>query len=101
MKKSLKILLLGVTIFVFLTTSVSAIGDYQINWWTIDGGGGTSESSGGQYVLKGTIGQHDANDTNEGGTYSLRGGFWVEGILAIYEYIINLPLVLRLLFSQH
>jgi hypothetical protein len=68
---------------------------YEINWWTIDGGGGTSESTSGQYVLQGTIGQPDAGTTTEGGTYSLRGGFWVEGILTILEYIINLPLVLR------
>jgi len=76
-------------------SSTLANGEYEIGWWTVDGGGGTSESAGGQYLLKGTIGQPDASTTTEGGTYSLRGGFWVEGILTIIEYIINLPLVLR------
>jgi len=76
------------------STAIAANG-YEINWWTVDGGGGTSESAGGQYVLKGTIGQHDASNTTEGRDYSLRGGFWVEGILTIIDYIINLPLVLR------
>jgi hypothetical protein len=72
-----------------------ADGGYEINWWTIDGGGGESESAGGEYSIKGTIGQPDASNKTEGGTYALRGGFWVEGILSIFEYLINLPLVLR------
>jgi hypothetical protein len=44
-----------------------------IDWFTIDGGGGTS--SGGNYVVSGTIGQHDAG-TMSGGSYTLDGGFW-------------------------
>ncbi len=51
-----------------------AIAQYSINWSTIDGGGGTS--SGGQYSLRGTIGQHDAGGPMNGGNYSLTGGFW-------------------------
>ena len=47
---------------------------FEIDWYTIDGGGGTS--SGGTYVLSGTIGQHDAGGTLAGGTYELTGGFW-------------------------
>lgn len=31
---------------------------FDISWYTIDGGGGTS--SAGQFQLSGTIGQHDA-----------------------------------------
>lgn len=56
---------------VALTGSVSA--QYAIDWFTIDGGGGTS--SGGSYTLSGTIGQADAG-TLSGGNYTLRGGFW-------------------------
>jgi len=49
--------------------------NYQIDWYTIDGGGGTS--SGGTYELSGTIGQPDATTTTlTGGSYSLQGGFW-------------------------
>jgi len=51
-------------------------GPYEITWYTIDGGGGTS--SGGPYVLTGTIGQPDA-DWCEGGKYELLGGFWPGG----------------------
>jgi hypothetical protein len=47
---------------------------YEINWSTIDGGGGTS--TGGVYSLNGTIGQPDAGGPMTGGPYSLTGGFW-------------------------
>lgn len=58
---------------------------YRIDWYTVDGGGGTS--SGGAYTLTGTIGQADAEVVSlcsaDGGpgcvnpTYELTGGFWV------------------------
>jgi len=57
-------------------TETFAAGPYQIDWHTIDGGGGTS--SGGPYVLTGTIGQPDA-DWCVGGNYELLGGFWPGG----------------------
>ena len=48
---------------------------YSIEWFTIDGGGGTS--GGGGYSLSGTIGQPDANaQALTGGNFSLAGGFW-------------------------
>ena len=46
---------------------------YSIDWFTIDGGGGTS--TGGVYSISGTIGQPDAGASG-GGNYSLIGGFW-------------------------
>jgi hypothetical protein len=46
---------------------------YAIDWFTIDGGGGTS--TGGVYTLSATIGQPDAGSMS-GGTYALIGGFW-------------------------
>ena len=51
----------------------SARAQYAIDWYTVDGGGGTS--SGGSYALSGTIGQPDAG-TLSGGSYTLEGGFW-------------------------
>jgi len=48
--------------------------DYSIDWFTIDGGGGTS--TGGVYSVTGTIGQPDAGAVMTGGNYSLQGGFW-------------------------
>jgi len=50
---------------------------YSIDWFTIDGGGGTS--TGGVYSISGTIGQPDAG-ASSGGNYSLIGGFWGAGI---------------------
>lgn len=46
---------------------------YSIDWFTIDGGGGTS--AGGGFTLSGTIGQPDAGRLS-GGAYTLEGGFW-------------------------
>jgi hypothetical protein len=53
---------------------------YSIDWFTIDGGGGTS--SGGAYSLSGTIGQPDAGRMS-GGNFTLEGGFW--GIIAAVQ----------------
>ena len=48
---------------------------YSIDWFTINGGGGTS--TGGVYSVTGTIGQPDASTTAmTGGNYTLDGGFW-------------------------
>lgn len=46
---------------------------YAIDWFTIDGGGGTS--TGGVYSVSGTIGQADAGRMT-GASYALDGGFW-------------------------
>jgi len=53
---------------------------YSIDWFSIDGGGGTS--SGGGYILSGTIGQPDAGRMS-GGSYTLEGGFW--SVLAVIQ----------------
>jgi hypothetical protein len=47
---------------------------YEIPWYSVDGGGGTS--SGGGFTLSGAIGQHDAGGPMTGGAFSLTGGFW-------------------------
>jgi len=54
---------------------------YSIDWFTIDGGGGTS--TGGVYQVSGTVGQPDAGPTMNGGNYSIAGGFW--GIIAAVQ----------------
>ncbi len=46
-----------------------------IDWYTMDGGGGTS--TGGVYAISGTIGQPDAGTSAmQGGNIALQGGFW-------------------------
>lgn len=51
-----------------------ASGQYRLESFTIDGGGGTS--GGGAYELSGTTGQLDAGPRLLGGTFTLEGGFW-------------------------
>jgi len=61
-------------LFLFLLASFSARAQtFDISWFTIDGGGGTS--TGGVYSVSGTIGQPDAGILS-GGNYELTGGFW-------------------------
>ena len=60
-------------------------GDFVITKSTIDGGGGTS--TGGAFILTGTIGQHDASQQpSTGGVYAVFGGFWAQ----IGELVIDL-----------
>lgn len=66
---------------------------YALDWWTVDGGGGTGTAGG--YTLTGSIGQPDAGELSGGG-YTLSGGFWgvpVETVAATYE--VHLPFVRR------
>jgi hypothetical protein len=61
--------------FVFaLAANLVRAQSYSVDWFTIDGGGGTS--TGGVYSVSGTIGQHDAGGPMTGGNFSLTGGFW-------------------------
>ena len=50
-------------------------GNYDLSWWTIDGGGVTFASSA-DYTLGATIGQPDASGVVVGLDYTLTGGFW-------------------------
>src|SRR5437660_6145162 len=54
--------------------------NFSIDWFTIDGGGGTS--TGGVYSVSGTIGQPDAGHMS-GGNFTIDGGFW--GIIAVVQ----------------
>jgi len=63
-----------------LVVSNATAQTYSIDWFTIDGGGGTS--TGGVYSVSGTIGQPDAGHMS-GGNFTLDGGFW--GIIAAIQ----------------
>ena len=52
--------------------------DFGIDWFTTAGGGGNS--SGGDFELSATIGQHDTGNLL-GGDFALTGGFW--SVLAV------------------
>ena len=76
--------------FIFVTCAVHAQ-NFAIDWFTIDGGGGTS--TGGVYSISGTIGQPDAGPVLTGGNYSLVGGFnrWNDAVLARRALTLNGP----------
>ena len=63
--------------------------DYTIDWWSTDGGGGTS--AGGNYSVSGTIGQPDAG-TLSGGNFTLQGGFWATPATASTPVLIHIRL---------
>jgi len=52
----------------------AASAQYSMDWFTIDGGGGTS--TGGVYQVSGTVGQPDAGPAMSGGNFAVAGGFW-------------------------
>jgi hypothetical protein len=72
-----------VTLVVLGLIVSSSWGQYEISWYTIDGGGGAS--SGGDFSLTGTIGQPDAA-YSRGGNYELLGGFWPGGPLCFVDF---------------
>lgn len=75
MRTKLIVLLLALAALLTLATLASAATNaVSLPWWTMDGGGGTSQ--GGDYSLSGTIGQSDAGPSLTGGEFSLQGGFW-------------------------
>ena len=63
--------------------------NYSIDWYTMDGGGGTS--TGGNYSVSGTIGQPDAG-TMSGGNFTLQGGFWATPASAGTPVLIHIRL---------
>jgi hypothetical protein len=71
--------LIHATVFTALFAFAGVIGanDFSLDWYTLDGGGGTS--SGGGFEVMGTIGQPDAGSPVtplSGGRFELIGGFW-------------------------
>ena len=71
------------TLAVCLFCVSPAVG-YEISWYTVDGGGGTS--SGGSFELSGTAGQPDAGAMG-GGSYVLTGGYWEGTPLCVVDML--------------
>lgn len=79
------------TFLLLAALSVPALAqDYEITRWTI-ASGGTMESSGGNWSLKGTIGQWEATEPRElsGGQWKLTGGFWADLLQAIGDAVFS------------
>jgi len=92
MKRQLVFTLVLVLILLASGAALAA-GSYDLSWWTVDNGGGSSSGNG--YTLSGTTGQPDAGTIVRGGGYTLAGGFWHGGVAAFPEMKIYLPLLTR------
>jgi hypothetical protein len=84
---------LVLALIVFVSSIALAAGSYDLSWWTVDGGGGTSSGNG--YTLNGTLGQPDAGTISSGEGYTLVGGFWHGGVVASPETKVFLPLLVK------
>jgi hypothetical protein len=71
------------TMLLIVLAEAGANGQYELSWYTIDGGGGRSSS--GSYELLGTIGQPDAA-YSAGGDYELLSGFLPGGPLCFVDF---------------
>lgn len=60
-----------------LLAAPAAAQDFDIAWWSVDGGGEVF-SGGGDWQLSGTLGQWDGSESQDltGGQWTLTGGFW-------------------------
>jgi hypothetical protein len=74
-------------------TSTAPEAEYDLSWWTVDGGGG--KLSNGTYSLSGTVGQADAGAALENNSYTLVGGYWYGAGEEVERYELYLPSVIR------
>jgi len=63
------------TVLLALAAAAPAHAQLSIDWYTIDGGGGTA--AGGTFQITGTIAQPDAGVVS-GGAFQITGGFWTQ-----------------------
>lgn len=49
-------------------------GDFDLSWWTVDGGGGVASGDG--FGLTGSVGQPEMAPALTGGDFTLTSGFW-------------------------
>lgn len=68
--------IINILLFIILLPAITSAQTYQIDWYVIGSGGGTSQSS--SYQLSGTIGQPIVG-TSSSANYTINAGFWVGG----------------------
>lgn len=92
-KTFLLVLLFAAALFLAFGVAHAQTSGFSLDWWTVDGGGGTS--TGGAYALSSSTGQPDAGVLSGDG-YQLSGGFWAGGPESIPgSNKLFLPLVIR------
>jgi len=62
-------------VFAALATGQAGALDFEVDWWTLDGGG-IMWSTAGNFELSGTLGQADAGPAMTSPRFELVGGFW-------------------------
>ena len=92
MKQDQRLLLLGLALALLATSALADAQSFNLTWWTVDGGGGTSTSA--SYSPSGSLGQPDAGVLTGGG-YILGGGFWPGRVRQSPGNALHLPLVSR------
>jgi hypothetical protein len=85
-------LLISLALLLLASTALAA-GGYRLDWWTANGGGGTSTGEG--YQLSGTISQPDVGPALSGDGYRLEGGFWGGVLSGGTTNRVYIPLVAR------
>lgn len=90
----MKIVIFLILAVLFVTAGVvyAASDGFSIDWWTVDGGGGTSQGS--DYKVSGTIGQPDVGPLMTGDDFSVVGGFWGGVKTILGSGPVYLPLIL-------
>ena len=89
MRRLSLLLIAALVLLVTVSLASAQTGDWDLGWYTVDGGGATS-TGGDRFALSGTTGQPDAGHMS-GGVYSLHGGFWQPADHGAFE--IYLPLI--------
>ena len=84
--------LAGLLAIILVSVVLAAPQAFDLSWWTVDGGGGSSE--GGDYALSGSIGQPDTSPLMSGGDFTIVGGYWGGGALLAQNQL-YLPIVTR------
>lgn len=71
----------GAVFVLFFLVAPLPAQDFDLDWWSIDGGG-EMFAEGGEWTLSGSVGQWDVSvdAPQSGGNWELTGGFW--GVVA-------------------
>ena len=72
-------------VFAGTSTALAGAPDPEIDWHTVDCGGGSSSGEG--LTLDGTVGQPDASGVMQGGTLEMTGGFWYRQTTECFETV--------------
>jgi hypothetical protein len=87
-----KIVLISLAAVLLIGAGAMALTAPEIPRYTVGAGG---VSSGGDYTLTGSIGQHDAGGVMRGGNYTMSGGFLAGLGETITDFLVHLPLVIK------